>query len=214
MNKIERRLSPTANRLSMAGRLTLINPTLSALPSYAMCTLKIPETVIKSVDRARRDCLWGEMISSQKRDQWFRGIRLQCQKVRLVLGWSIFEFRTKRYCWNIFTNSSIGRISLGALLWGLLPQNLIGKGSFWWKDICRLTNDYKGIAMPLVCDGRYFLLWLDVWNNCHLASKFPRLFTYAEGPTWTLKQYLANPDVQEAFRTPLFVEATEEYFLF
>jgi hypothetical protein len=68
MNKIERRLSTIATWLTMVGRLTLINSTLSTLPTYTMCTLKLLDAIVKFIDRARRDCLCrGNDITSQKK---------------------------------------------------------------------------------------------------------------------------------------------------
>jgi hypothetical protein len=58
MNTVERRrITATAAWLSMTGRLTLVNSCLSSLPTYAMCTLQLPITVINIIDRARKDCL-------------------------------------------------------------------------------------------------------------------------------------------------------------
>jgi hypothetical protein len=68
--------------------------------------------------------------------------------------------------------------------------------------------------MPIAGDERTFLLLSDVWNNTHLATEFPRLFSYARNRNCTLQQYLASTDVQEMFHTPLSVEAVEEYNLF
>lgn len=43
---------------SMARRLTLINSTLYPLPTYTICTVKLPISIINSIDQARRNCLW------------------------------------------------------------------------------------------------------------------------------------------------------------
>jgi hypothetical protein len=69
MNKIERRLSTITTWLTMVGRLTVINSTLSTLPTYTMCTLKLLDALVKFIDdRARRDCLCrGNDITSQKK---------------------------------------------------------------------------------------------------------------------------------------------------
>lgn len=45
---------------SMARRLTLINSTLSPLPTYTICTVKLPISIINSIDQARRNCLWND----------------------------------------------------------------------------------------------------------------------------------------------------------
>jgi hypothetical protein len=47
--------------------LVLVNSVFSALPTFFMCTLKIPKTIIKQIDIFRRNCLWrGNDLSSKK----------------------------------------------------------------------------------------------------------------------------------------------------
>lgn len=60
MNKIERRPSMFSVWFSMARRLTLINFTLVPLPTYTICTVKLPISIINSIDQARRNCLWND----------------------------------------------------------------------------------------------------------------------------------------------------------
>jgi hypothetical protein len=49
ITKIERRSNATNTWVSMAGRLTLVNSTFSAMPIFAMCTLKLPSFVINTL---------------------------------------------------------------------------------------------------------------------------------------------------------------------
>lgn len=56
--RIERRISASSQFLSYAGRLQLINSVVSSLPTYFLCSLKIPVTVIEGIDKYRKDCLW------------------------------------------------------------------------------------------------------------------------------------------------------------
>jgi hypothetical protein len=55
--RIERRLSATSQFLSYAGRLQLVNSVISSLPTYYMCSLKLPLTVIEIIDKHRKNCL-------------------------------------------------------------------------------------------------------------------------------------------------------------
>jgi hypothetical protein len=57
ITNVERRLNAISSLLSIARRVTLINSTFSMMPIFAMCTLKIPITVINAIDRIRRDSL-------------------------------------------------------------------------------------------------------------------------------------------------------------
>ena len=56
--RVERRLSASAQFLSYAGRLQLVNSVLSSLPTYYMCSLKLPVAVVEAIDKYRKDCLW------------------------------------------------------------------------------------------------------------------------------------------------------------
>ena len=57
MDRTERRLTATSAFLTQAGRLQLVNSVLSSLPTYTMCSLKIPIAVLGFIDRARKHCL-------------------------------------------------------------------------------------------------------------------------------------------------------------
>ena len=43
--------------MSYAGKLTLLNTTVTSLLIYAMCTLKFPPKLIEILDKIRRRCL-------------------------------------------------------------------------------------------------------------------------------------------------------------
>jgi hypothetical protein len=67
IQRIERRLASTSIFLSQAGRLQMVNAVFSSLPTYYMCTLKLPKNVIKQIDKLRRHCLWrGADINAKK----------------------------------------------------------------------------------------------------------------------------------------------------
>jgi len=60
LNRIERRLSSFSRLLSYGGRLILVNSVLTALPTFYMCSLKLPPQVIKQIDIYRKHCLWSK----------------------------------------------------------------------------------------------------------------------------------------------------------
>ena len=47
-----------ANLLSIGGRVTLINATLSAMPISFMSTFMLPKWLIRKIDKIRRKFLW------------------------------------------------------------------------------------------------------------------------------------------------------------
>ena len=83
MDRTERRLTATSAFLTQAGRLQLVNSILSSLPTYTMCSLKIPIAVLDFIDRARKHCLWRGQTRMQKRDHWLHGQRSQNQKTKV-----------------------------------------------------------------------------------------------------------------------------------
>lgn len=58
VQRVERRLSSCASYLSYGGRLTMINSVLSLLPTFYICSLKLPVCVIEQIDKYQRNCLW------------------------------------------------------------------------------------------------------------------------------------------------------------
>jgi hypothetical protein len=56
--RIERKLSASSTFLSYSSRLQLVNSVISSLPTYYMCTLKLPDTVLDVIDKFRKNSLW------------------------------------------------------------------------------------------------------------------------------------------------------------
>lgn len=54
-DECEKRLSGLS---SFAGRLQMTNAVFSALPTFYMCTLGIPKSLIKKIDKYKKHCLW------------------------------------------------------------------------------------------------------------------------------------------------------------
>jgi hypothetical protein len=65
--RIERRLSAASQFLSYVGMLQLVNSVISPFPTYYMCSLKLPLTVIEIIDKHRKNCLWRGKDFNSKR---------------------------------------------------------------------------------------------------------------------------------------------------
>ena len=63
---------------------------------------------------------------------------------------------------------------------GALPTSSNRVGSFWWKDILKLLDSFKGLAMVNVFDGRTCLFWNDLWFNKVPRLHYPQLFSFAQ----------------------------------
>jgi hypothetical protein len=97
IHRIEKRLSCTSALLSQAGRLELVNSVFSALPTFLMCTLKIPVATVKKIDSYRKHCLWrGNDVNSKKPALAAWSMFTQTKKMG-ALEWSDWR-RTTRLC--------------------------------------------------------------------------------------------------------------------
>jgi hypothetical protein len=136
--------------LSYAGRLQLVNSVLSSLPTYYMCTLKLPITVIDIIDKHRKNCLWRgreftrkgynlaawDLVRKPKAKGGLGVINLSVQNDALLLKQLDKFYKQEKIQW-------VG------LIWqkyynGTVPHLAREKGSFWWKDILRLNVHFRG----------------------------------------------------------------------
>jgi len=89
---------------------------------------------------------------------------------------------------------------------GRLPS-IHKKGSFWWKNILKLLDKYKGIANVTAKDGTTCLLWEDCWTGQPLKLAFLELFSFAKKPHISLSEALAINDPNNLFVLPLSEQA-------
>lgn len=66
-----------------------------------------------------------------------------------------------------------------------LPSR-IKKGSFWWRDVMKLLDKFKGMASANVANGKSCLLWDDCWSGQPWKLSFPKLYSFARKPALTL----------------------------
>ena len=68
MERTEKRFTSTSAFLTQARRLQLVNSVISSMPTYAMCSLKIPIAVLDFINRARKHCLWrGSYVNAKNK---------------------------------------------------------------------------------------------------------------------------------------------------
>ena len=145
VDRVERRLIASASFLPYGGRLTLINSVLSTIPTYYMCSLKLPKTIIEAIDTSRRNFLWrGSNVlvkrkSSVVYDKVCRPkdkgglcvLNLYIQNVALLLK-HLHKFNTAqdlpwvRLIWASYYTTKV-------------PHMILNKWSFWWRDIILLA---------------------------------------------------------------------------
>jgi len=159
VSKCERRMISISSFLSEAGRLQLTNVVLTALPTFSVCTFLLPRTVIKQIDKFRKHCLWrGSNLNSKKppKEAWdlvydskengvLGVINLQTQNGSLLLKHFHKFFNKLDVPWvNLIWHQHYGNGFKH-----IAPR----KCSFWWRDILKLLDSYKGIAFAMITDG-------------------------------------------------------------
>ena len=199
--------------------MQLTNAVFSALPTFFMCTFKLHKTVIKQIDRFRKHCLWrGANLNAKTRQKaaWhmvclpkFHGglgvINLTTQNEALLLK-NLHKF---------FNRLDIPWVHL---IWEKHYQNdklpnTARKGSFWWKDILKLLDKFKGLASVTISDGRTCLLWWDLWEGQVCAQVNPELFSFAKMKNVTLQRVLSPIAIDHLFHLPLSSEAYSQLLL-
>jgi hypothetical protein len=58
MTRVEKRLVSTSLWLSQGGKLQMVNFVLSSLPTFYMCSIKVPINILNQIDMYRCHCLW------------------------------------------------------------------------------------------------------------------------------------------------------------
>jgi hypothetical protein len=66
-DRVEKRLVGISLLLSEGGKLQMVNSVLSSPTTFYLCSIKVPITIIKQIDKYKRYYLWrGEDINAKK----------------------------------------------------------------------------------------------------------------------------------------------------
>ena len=84
-------------------------------------------------------------------------------------------------------------------------------GSFWWKSLLNLLQNFKGLASPIIGNGRTILFWDDLWNKGIPAQQYPELFSFACNSKLSIKEAKQKEHLFEIFQLPLSKQAYEQY---
>ncbi|GKV05586.1 hypothetical protein SLEP1_g17582 [Rubroshorea leprosula] len=185
--------------LSLRGRITLLNSMLSSLLVYLMSAFKIPKGTIHSLDKIRRNILWGG-LGEEKKIKWVSWERV-CRKKECgglgVKDLRKFNLGLMGKWWGRLVKGEEG-------LWGKVIRGKYGGnggqwmdwvrdgrrvGSLWWRDLQSLNvgedgNEgwlTEGFRMK-IGEGKGVSFWWDEWcgENC-LANIYPRLYVLSTG---------------------------------
>ena len=179
VHRIERKLTASFMMMSYSGRTTVINTLLSSVAMFYMCNLHIPPKILEHIEKIRRHCLWnkkteeGEKCSSliawnrvcSPKDKGGLGVlNLKIQNEALLLKFLHKFYNHEDTPW-------------GTLIWRAYYENKIPHatepcGSFWWKQILKLTPIYRGISKCHIHNGSSVLFWKDLWSDQVAEDKF------------------------------------------
>jgi hypothetical protein len=216
MDRIERRLTSCSSLLSSSGRLQLVQSVITSTATYAMCTLKLPKGVIDNIDRARKQCLWRgsdrskkggnlaawPMVTKPKNKGGLNVTNLYVQNDALLIK-HLHKFYNKvdvpwvKLVWNAYYE-------------GKVPHATREMGSFWWRDIQRLSTLFRGIARCIIGDGTSVSFWEDLWSVGVLSFRYPRLYSHAHDAGISVNEIISAPDLDSLFMLPLTQEAFGE----
>lgn len=179
--------------------------------------MTLPKTVIKQIDTARKQCLWRgaeanakkiakaawPMVCVSKGEGGLGVHNLQTQNEALLL----------KHLHKFFNRNDLPWVKL---IWDKhyrndkLPNPVVPKGSFWWRDVLKLLDKYKGLASVLVSDGKSCLLWEDLWNGQVRKLQFPELHSYAKNKWISASKAHATDALFDLFNLPVLVEAFKQ----
>ncbi|GMI67424.1 hypothetical protein HRI_000411700 [Hibiscus trionum] len=216
--------------LSFAGRVVLINSVLSALPLYFMSLFIIPKTVLKKIDRIRREFLWGKSIEGKPkmaRVGWGRLclpnskggagiINLDAKNKALLAKWG-WRFATeKEALWR-----KVILCKYGPFLPSWKPQIGNSKNiSSIWKGIMKnLSKEDVDVWMNSnsfrwqLGDGNTILFWEDSWcDSKPLCIIYARIYRLQTRKRTTVAEMLGDGQLQDwsnLFSRPLLDRETE-----
>lgn len=217
ISKMEKRLYGVSKFLSYQGRLSLVNSVFSALPTYYMCSLVIPPTVIQQIDKFKKHCLWSkgdinrrgtclaawEPMCRNKEEGGLGIINIQNQNSALLMKFLDKFYNHADTPWVILTWSKLYHNP------NIPPHAKSPCGSFWWKDILKLFSKFKGFAICHPNSGTSCSLWNDPWSDGILELNLPHLFSFTRKKNCSLRFFLDN-DLNRVFFLPLSVQASDQ----
>ena len=166
-----------ANLLSIGGRLTLIKTVLGSVSIYYMSLFKVPESVIKELERYRATFFWGGGVNDRKiswvkwdsvlneRDKGGLGISsLKASNLALLYKWRWRFLNDHDSKWVKVIKSIHGRDG------GFGTSDRKPAGNGIWATIVKVVDQMhekqimpSGSMVLQVGNGRNVSFWNDIW---------------------------------------------------
>ncbi|CAN1162506.1 Putative ribonuclease H protein At1g65750 [Linum perenne] len=203
LDRIDNKLSGwKAKTLSLAGRVTLAQSVLAAIPAYVMQTAVIPSTTYEEIDRRIRNFVWGTTAESRKiclvawdkvclpKEKGGLGLRLARQLNRAFITKLAFTFiKEKDKLWVKVLQHKYFREDES----GMARRNLRSMSPLWKGIICEWETMLAG-SKSAVRDGMETWFWTSNWVDSDL-----QLLDYADtsSPEFDISSTVASMVTRE-----------------
>jgi hypothetical protein len=121
----------------------MVNAVFTSFPTFYLCKLKIPSSVVKQIDKYRRHCLWrGADINATRPAQaaWHLPCRPKQKGGMGILDLKKHSEALQMKMLHKFLKKQ--EIPWVHLIWGSRYNN----GSFWWRDILNNLSAFLEIS--------------------------------------------------------------------
>ena len=92
-----------------------------------------------------------------------------------------------------------------------VPHAAREMGSFWWKDVLRLSVIFRRIAKCELGDGSSACFWEDLWSESVLSQDYPRLVSFATNGAISVMEAMQAEDLVSLFFLPLSQQTFQEF---
>ena len=174
----------------MAGKITLINSILNALPIYLLSFFKIPQKIVQRLISLQRNSLWGG-DNDHKKIPWVKWADICLPKTDGGLGIKdISKFNVAlmgRWIWAFASDQQQLWVRIITSKYGGWSEFQNGRDkrgySHWWRDIRNLYHQsdcsiFKDNLSWKVGCGENIKFWTDNWlgEQYTLQQKYNQLF--------------------------------------
>ena len=114
---------------------------------------------------------------------------------------------------KFYNNVEVPWVSLvrDSYYFNIVPHVVVKSGSFWWRGVFALANEWCKLSTCKLGNGHSALFWEDNWSGEVLSAKYPRLFSYARDCMISVHDFVSSSQILEEFHLPMSVQAFEEY---
>jgi hypothetical protein len=163
---LDRRLACSSCFLSQGDRLQLINSALASMPLHFLCSLQLQVGFTNQMDRILRQCLWRDNVDGSPKPSLAAWEIICMPKDKGGLGVVNFQKQNAalliKHLDKFYNHSDIPWVHL---LWSAhyvdkVPHAKNLCGSFWWRDVLKLVDNFRGVSMLKHGKGNTFYFGL------------------------------------------------------